>query len=383
METRPLRKIRDLGRDTVDILERNNVRTVSDVLAKTDLEINQILDVSRDDLQLVLQHVFKSVSPSYITAWQLYEARDVRPSNCYFRSTSVDVLDRYLKGGFICGTISEIVGPPGAGKTQFCLSLTATALLADARKQREGCNDSFSGIIYVDTEGAFSAQRLCELCAQRGRYEYEQSLGGEHFNRLLEHVTVFRINTCREFLDLINGLEKLLIVNEVKTFIVDSIASLVRKDFDSKAMVERTRFLSTIASKLKYIAESYEIAMVVTNQITGYFEDIENDNSRSNGGICSSGLDSAKAALGNTWAHCVNTRLSLSFVNSKRLLATCATAHEDSIGFEENHRVEESSMCMGQNLYVLEISKSPICHSVKLSYKITASGIEICGDEHI
>ena len=47
-------------------------------------------------------------------------------------------MDRVLRGGCACGSITELVGPAGIGKTQLCLQLAAIAasLPVDAQSNR-------------------------------------------------------------------------------------------------------------------------------------------------------------------------------------------------------------------------------------------------------
>jgi len=52
---------------------------------------------------------------------------------------------------------SQIAGPAGCGKTQFCIMLSVLATLP---QDRGGLDAS---VIYIDTEAAFSATRLGTL----------------------------------------------------------------------------------------------------------------------------------------------------------------------------------------------------------------------------
>ncbi len=60
----------------------------------------------------------------------------------------------------------------------------------------------------------------------------------------------------------LENLEEELITKKVKLVILDSVASLVRKEFDSRGtrnIVDRTNLLAKEASILKYIAEEFQI----------------------------------------------------------------------------------------------------------------------------
>lgn len=60
----------------------------------------------------------------------------------------------------------------------------------------------------------------------------------------------------------LENLEEDLISKKVRLLVVDSVASLVRKEFDSRAgksLIERTNVLTRQAAILKYIAEEFDI----------------------------------------------------------------------------------------------------------------------------
>ena len=63
------------------------------------------------------------------------------------------------------------------------------------------------------------------------------------------------------------------------------------------------------AAFLKYLAEAYSAVVLVVNQVMGSGPDSSNTVSRVQG-VDDSVLS---ACLGNTWAHCVNTRLVLQY----------------------------------------------------------------------
>jgi len=91
-------------------------------------------------------------------------------------------------------------------------------------------------------------------------------------------------------------MENELIEKNVKLLIIDSLASIVRIDFDSSSMVQRQVLLSHIVSLLKYYAHELQLAVVVVNQVTSNIQ----------GGF-------ATPALGLAWAHSLNTRIVLDF----------------------------------------------------------------------
>ena len=112
-------------------------------------------------------------------------------------STGSDVIDFLLAGGFETDAISIIYGPPGSGKTNLCI-LTLKELVNKGKK-----------VIYVDTEGGFSVERLKQLCP-------------DNYESVLSHVYFLRPNTFEEQKKAFSKLNN--IVNDhIGLIIVDSI----------------------------------------------------------------------------------------------------------------------------------------------------------------
>jgi RecA/RadA recombinase len=76
-------------------------------------------------------------------------------------------LRRYSVGGGVpTGSISELVGPAGAGKTQMCLTLAVAAAAPVAAGGLGG------GVVFIDTEQKFSGVRLAEIARAKFPHVY-------------------------------------------------------------------------------------------------------------------------------------------------------------------------------------------------------------------
>lgn len=65
-------------------------------------------------------------------------------------------LDLALTGGFRLGSITEIAGNSGSGKTQMCLQLTMNVILPDPV--------SMGGeVVFISTKRNFHTKRVCKL----------------------------------------------------------------------------------------------------------------------------------------------------------------------------------------------------------------------------
>mmetsp|Transcript_18086 Transcript_18086/g.26781 ORF Transcript_18086/g.26781 Transcript_18086/m.26781 type:complete len:248 (+) Transcript_18086:44-787(+) len=243
--------------------------------------------------------------------------------------------------------ITELVGAAGAGKTQFCLTLVVQCFLPET-KGGFGAN---SGVVYIDTERKFSAQRLQQIAKARAPEFYDQrycSEGIDNLRRLLDNTFVKDVDDSNKLLQFLNGIQPLLICGNKRLIILDSVAHLARKDFSAEMFREKQEALVDQAVLLKKIAETFKIVVVVTNQVTVRFGSdvyqvgIENSEYNENSFLA--------PALGNTWHHCVSNRLVLNnAVNS--------TSTSDS------------------KLNTLTLSKSPIAPQIEGNYTICKEGI--------
>ncbi|XP_050014403.1 DNA repair protein RAD51 homolog 2 isoform X7 [Alexandromys fortis] len=236
-----------------------------------------------------------------------------------FLSTTLSALDEALHGGVACGSLTEITGPPGCGKTQFCMMMSILATLPTNMGGLEGA------VVYIDTESAFTAERLLEIAEARFPLYFNTE---EKLLQMSSKVHLHRELTCEGVLQRLESLEEEIISKGVKLVIVDSVASVVRKEFDPQLqgnIKERNKFLAKEASLLKYLAETFSLPVILTNQITTHLSGAlpsqadlvspADDLSLSEG---TSGSGCVVAALGNTWSHCVNTRLILQYLDSER-----------------------------------------------------------------
>jgi RAD51-like protein 1 len=217
--------------------------------------------------------------------------------------TSLQSLDGHLLGGLPAGTLTEIAGPSGCGKTQFSMMLT---VIADLPQHHGGID---SKTIYIDTEGAFTASRLIEIAKSRhpDYYSHEEAV-----KRLTDRVIIYKVTSCAELDTRLMSLDFTVASEEIGLVIVDSIASLIRKEYDTrsvKRISDRSCYLVKQATLLKCLAQDYQIPVVVTNHITTRFVP----------GTCDGQV---VASLGNHWSHCINTRLVMEFTDDNNRMIT-------------------------------------------------------------
>lgn len=194
--------------------------------------------------------------------------------------TGLPGLDGALHGGLCCGNITEIVGPAGLGKTQFCMAATAYAAATAPAGHR---------VLYIDAERKFAPSRLLEISRARG-HDRQLSPGV-----LLDRVLVLSPSDCPELLAQLQALDPGTV--PLSLIVVDSIAQLARLVVGNNPAdaASRQASLAAIASRLKMLAGTCQVPAMIVNQVAG---------------SAGSGAD-LSAALGTLWAHAINARLVL------------------------------------------------------------------------
>ncbi|XP_062974915.1 DNA repair protein RAD51 homolog 2 isoform X2 [Elgaria multicarinata webbii] len=333
MASKKLRRA-GLPQDLCERLSRHQITTCQDFLCLSLLELMKVTGQSYWNVQKLVRTVSQSCAPRMQTVYEMKMKRTINPSSAFLPTTLED-LDKILHGGIACGSLTEITGPSGCGKTQFCIMMSLLATLPSSMGGLDGA------VIYIDTESAFSAERLIEIAQHRFPHYFATE---EKLLSMPSSIHLYRELTCDNVLKRIESLEEEIISKNVKLVIIDSIASVIRKEFDTKIqgnLQERSNLLTREASILKYLAEEFSIPVILTNQITTWLSDglaVQADLlspaddlflSEGSSRIGDGGSGYVTAALGNTWSHSVNTRLILQYLDSKTrqlLVAKCPIA---------------------------------------------------------
>jgi len=157
-----------------------------------------------------------------------------------------------LGGGIETSFITEVYGPFKSGKTNLAHTLCITTQLP---KGKGGLSGS---VIYIDTENTFSKEKIKRI-AKRFGVKPENALS---------HIFHARIYSSDHQAQMILEAEKLVKEKNVRLIILDSLMALLRAEYIGIGMLpQRQASLNKMIHALSRIAESYNIAILVTNQV--------------------------------------------------------------------------------------------------------------------
>jgi len=236
-------KLMDAGIKTVLDLASRGVGEISDALGGDLAKASELINKARERL------VELGILPKdFITAKQLLSMRE----KVARISTGSRNLDKLLGGGVETGAVTEFYGEYGAGKTQICSTL---AVMVQMPPESGGLS---AGAIYIDTEGTFRPERIAEIADHRGLDPA----------RVLENILVARAyNSAHQEL-IVRELGDYLKDGKYRLIALDSAVSHYRAEYLGRStLAERQQRLNLLMHQLLRIAENYNVAVVITNQV--------------------------------------------------------------------------------------------------------------------
>jgi DNA repair protein RadB len=187
--------------------------------------------------------------------------------------TGCSTLDELLGGGLERGAITQVYGPPAAGKTNIVLS-AAVELAATG-----------GSALYVDTEG-LSAERMEQLAAAATDDERVDGATGdddaertEAVDELASRLIVSEAHTFEEQEEAVRDVEEF--VETVELVVLDSATGFYRLQRTEQEEGEALRAVGRQLAHLLGLARKHDVAVAFTNQV---FTDPDGDRSRALGG---------------------------------------------------------------------------------------------------
>ncbi|KAL3857647.1 hypothetical protein ACJMK2_012294 [Sinanodonta woodiana] len=263
-----------LNNTVLENLRSVGIKTTLDFITK-DLEaVAQQASVPYKDLLAIRRVILAQYSGFPLNGAELYDNGVLTMA---ILSTGCTSIDELLDGGLYTAEVTEVAGSIAAGKTQMCFTSAASVICKTKQN-----------VIFVDTCGSFSAERISIILEENGESEPEQ---------FLSQVRCF---TAFDVYELIGALETIRhnkqrqmdpFFESLKLLIVDNVASVIYPILGGPQS-DGQSLITIIGQKLKILAVEFSLAVLITNNLV----------SSEWGGTLS-------ASLGRVWSHVPHTRL--------------------------------------------------------------------------
>jgi len=180
-------------------------------------------------------------------------------------STGCKSIDELLGGGFESGTVTQLYGEAGSGKTNICLQVAVD------------CTKQGKSVIIIDTEG-FSPERFLQIARAHAE-------GSEEVERIAGRIIIFAPQNFEQQTACIKELDTIIKEkggkNGVSLVILDSATLFYRLELGDDRDVNLRRTLANQILHLLEVARQYDLAVVITNQV---YTDIDDGKLRPSGG---------------------------------------------------------------------------------------------------
>lgn len=133
-----------LGPSNIVLLRQSGVQSLVDLLSLPPERLSNLLQIPFSAVCELRESLLTSWAPSPQPATCLYTEPSTLP-------TGSPALDSLLGGGLQLGSVCEVFGGPGSGKTQLCLTASALCALGGGR------------VAFIDTRGGLDTARLLQV----------------------------------------------------------------------------------------------------------------------------------------------------------------------------------------------------------------------------
>lgn len=246
-----LKDIEGLGPANLKKLKDSGIVTVQQLAVSDPTELSIRISCTKESATKYIQNSLKlingNIESDFMSADKILEKR----KQLNRISTGSKDFDEFLLGGIETQSVTEVYGEFGSGKSQLCYTL---CVMAQQPIENGGLD---SGVIYIDTEGTFRPERLLTIAEARGvPFDLSRVMG-----------TKMSMSANLELI--VRDLAKYIDQFKARLIIVDSIISLHRSDYAGRGtLAERQQRLNTVMHHLLRTAEMYNVAVVITNQVT-------------------------------------------------------------------------------------------------------------------
>jgi DNA repair protein RadA len=277
--------LKDVSFSFLSVLKKSGFYSLKDLIVRGPFELSLETGIDIDDSLVIYNRALTTlegigvIEKQFIPATTIYYKR----KNIGKISTGSKNFDKLLGGGIETKSITEVCGEYGTGKTQLCH--TASIMV-----QQDYSSGGLKGnALYIDTENTFRPERIDSISRFRNLDPV----------KILDNIIVAKAYSSSHYELILSESRKIIDSYNIKLVVIDSIISLYRSEFVGlSALSERQQRLNKLVHAIMRIAETFEIAVLLTNQVQSSPDSVFNGNS-------------FRAAGGNIIAHSSTYRIFL------------------------------------------------------------------------
>lgn len=211
-------------------------------------ELSSIADIGEGQAAKIINAVRQKLDIGFVTADKILEKK----ISAAKITTNSENLNKLLGGGIETQAITEVFGQFASGKSQLGFQLAVNVQLPqDKGGLGRNC-------LFIDTENTFSPTRIIQI-AKALKLDPEKTL---------RNIFVARAYNSEHQMLLVDKAVEMVEQNNIGLIIVDSLTSHFRSDFVGRGeLASRQQKLNKHLHTLQRLADAYNLAVYVTNQV--------------------------------------------------------------------------------------------------------------------
>uniref|UniRef100_A0A1B0B5W2 RecA family profile 1 domain-containing protein n=1 Tax=Glossina palpalis gambiensis TaxID=67801 RepID=A0A1B0B5W2_9MUSC len=241
----------ELSEYSISLLNRCYIHTVNNFLNEKTEKLKNILKLKEeqvDDLKKLLRQRF---GPTKIKLAQLYSRWE---SNGCLYKTGISNLDSMLGGESLqSGSVWEMCGPSGVGKTQWALSVAINFVISKGLQ-----------VLYIDTKLDLSAIRIKQMLQSRYMINAEMHAG------IMQLIKVERCLSAQGVINMLENFEREMEyknprVMKTNLIIIDSLPAVWLLLKANEDCLSGKWLLSRLNNLIYKLAQKYYVAIIIIN----------------------------------------------------------------------------------------------------------------------
>lgn len=231
-------------------MESAGIYDLMSIAVMTPTDLSEVSGVSAAVARKIIQAARKMLDLGFVEGTEYAKKRE----SINHISTGSKSMDELLGGrGLESRAITEAFGAYGSGKTQVGLTLAVNVQLP---LDQGGSNGK---AVFIDTEGTFRPSRIKQIAEKKG-------LNPE---KVLKNIFVARAFNSDHQILLLDKVSEMIKEGEpIKLLIVDSLTAHFRAEYSGRGqLADRQQKLNRYIHNLMKLAETYNMAVYVTNQV--------------------------------------------------------------------------------------------------------------------
>ena len=249
-----LENLAGVGPVTTRKLNDAGIQNIMDLIVRGPVEIAELTGMDIDSSSKICEKAREDlvkgglIAKDFISASELYKKRQT----IGMITTGTDALDTLFAGGIETQALTEVYGEFGCGKTQFCHTMCVQVQKSKAEGGLEG------GVLYMDSENTFRPERIVSIAKANGMDP----------EKALDNIIVARAYNSSHQMLILEEASSLINENNIKLIISDSAVGLFRAEYLGRGtLATRQQKLNKFVHLLVRLAETYNIASLMTNQV--------------------------------------------------------------------------------------------------------------------